>query len=269
MQGAENGQSSWTRHGALCPWRALLRLPSCGGTGWDGAPPPLATTSSGGKPDLLSSMRPPRLGKHCRVWSWLAMMITSHVLFSHPCYWFISSASSTGPAPQVLFLHLHLFGLPETCDPILCILPVIQQQEVSGGFSGGFRMMKVEWDSCRKAGRKGASENSGLWPKRRGKHSKSCLLSRWKRTVWNGNIFVLLPACEFCKMWGLPSERCSVSFKIPFQWAQPPGLCPQWNCVSMHAQFPSINQKSFLLTNSQSLTQTYGNIWFCMQIFTK
>lgn len=32
---------------------------------------------------------------------------------------------------------------------------------------------------------------------------------------------------------------------------------------------PAQIQKSFPLTSLQSLTKTYGNIWFCMQIFTK
>lgn len=80
--------------------------------------------------------------------------------------------------------------------------------------------------------------------------------------------------CSVAKMWVLQmwvslSERHSVSFKTPFQWAHPPGPCPHRNCVSVHPYSPAQIPKSFPLTSLQSLKKTYGNIWFCMQIFTK
>lgn len=58
---------------------------------------------------------------HCKQWqkAWPALQTLvfadhndnqPYVWFSHPYDWCVSSASSSGPAPQVFFLHLYLFG---------------------------------------------------------------------------------------------------------------------------------------------------------------
>lgn len=208
MQGAENRQSSWAKHSGPCPWRAVLWFPR-----GEAAALALRRTSPSfchGKqwwktqPRLQNGL--PRQAKLCRAWSWLTVMITSHMSSVHTL---TIDLSALPPLPAqhpkcssftLIYLTLWSYSL---------------YIEVSGGFSRGLQEVLAwrQWSDAvtGETMRKGAWQDSHLLPKRRGKHIKSYLNSWCKGTMWNGTIFVLLPKCEFCKR----ESRCLKGIQCP------------------------------------------------------